>query len=200
MTKDISENVAAILAWINTGTATVPASDANLADTLESLVAALSSTTLVSPNTLLTGVTAGAVTASKVLTVDSNRDIATIHNITLDGTLTGKVVGTKYDAAAPTAYDDTTSHKAIDPSISAASLTKGSAGTDYTLAVPGANYVNKGIKVYSTGAYAHVVTVTGLLGGTTLTFAAAIGSSFELYAISATAWAVVALNGVTQTA
>ena len=93
MTKDISDNVAAILAWIATGTATVPAVDVNLADTLESLVAALASTTLVSPNTLLTGVTAGAVTASKALSADASRNIATLHNVTMDGALVLSAAG-----------------------------------------------------------------------------------------------------------
>lgn len=114
-----------------------------------------------------------------------------------NGNVTGNIQGIHY-SATPTAYAGGTGTKAIDPAIEAASLTKGSAGTDYTLAAPGAANINKRIFVYSTGAYAHVVTATGLLGGTTLTCAAAVGASFELHAISSTAWAVVALNGVTQ--
>lgn len=88
MSKDISVNVGAILNWINTGTATVPDSDVNLADTLESLVTALSTTTLVSPNTLLAGLTAGTVTASKAVTVDANKDVSSFRNIGMAGTLT----------------------------------------------------------------------------------------------------------------
>lgn len=110
------------------------------------------------------------------------------------------LVGLQYDAAAPTAYAGADAPgKAIDPAIAVAALTKATAGTDYTLAAPGAANINKTILVYSTAAAAHVVTVTGLAGGTTMTFAAAIGSSFMLYAISATAWSVVTKNGVTQT-
>jgi hypothetical protein len=117
------------------------------------------------------------------------------------GNTTGNSTGLHYDAAAPTAYSGATgaANKAIDPAIAVASLTKATAGTDYTLAAPGAANVNKTIEVYSTTAAAHVVTVTGCLGGTTLTFAAAIGAGFTLYAISATAWAVRSLNGITQT-
>lgn len=115
------------------------------------------------------------------------------------GNLTGNVSG-QVLVAAPTAYNGGVGNTAISPSIGAASLTKGTAGIDYTLAVPGTANIGKRIKVYSTGAYAHVVTVTGLLGGTTLTFAAAAGAGFTLLAVSATAWAVEALNGVTQTA
>lgn len=116
------------------------------------------------------------------------------------GAVTGNQTGTHYDAAAPTAYSGATGQKAISPAVSVGSLTKATAGTDYTLAAPGAGNINKFITVYSTTAAAHVVTVTGLLGGTTLTFAAAIGGSFTLYAVSPTAWAVVALTGVTQSA
>lgn len=115
----------------------------------------------------------------------------------LTGNVTGNVSG-QVLIAAPTAYDGGTGNKAISPSIGAASLTKGSAGTDYTLAVPGTANIGKRIKVYSTGAYAHVVTVTGLLGGNTLTFAEAAGAGFTLLAISATAWVVESLNGITQ--
>ena len=85
--------------------------------------------------------------------------------------------------------------------IAVASLTKASAGTDYTLAAPGSANVNKSILVYSATAYAHVVTVTGLLGGTTLTLTGATaGLSFWLYAASATVWVALYLNGADQTA
>ena len=37
---------------------------------------------------VLDGVTAGTVTASKALVVDANKDIASVRNITVDGTIT----------------------------------------------------------------------------------------------------------------
>jgi hypothetical protein len=92
-TNDISQNIGAILNWLTTGTATLPASDVNLADTVEAIVAALATTTIYTPATLWTGVTAGAVLASRVVTVDANRDVATLRNVTLDGTLTVGVLG-----------------------------------------------------------------------------------------------------------
>ena len=87
MSKDIGVNVKAIENWLKTGTATVLEKDYNLADTLEAIVVALASTTIYTPATLWTGVTAGTVTASRVLSVDSNRDIATLHNLTMDGVI-----------------------------------------------------------------------------------------------------------------
>lgn len=99
---------------------------------------------------------------------------------------------------APTEYAGATGSKAIDPGIGRASLTKSSVGSDYTIAAPGTANIGKQLSVYTTGAHAHVVTVTGLLGGNTLTFTAAIGNGFTLLAVSATAWVVIALNGITQ--
>jgi hypothetical protein len=87
MSKDISVNLNAILAWLNTGTATVTELDYNEADTLEAIVAALANTTIYTPAVLWTGVTAGTVTASRVVSVDANRDVATLRNVTLDGAL-----------------------------------------------------------------------------------------------------------------
>jgi hypothetical protein len=92
-TNDISQNVAAILAWIKTGRATVPVDDKNLGDTLEALVAALSTTSLVQPSTLLAGLTAGTVVASRAVTVDGSRNVATIHSLSMDGTLTLSAAG-----------------------------------------------------------------------------------------------------------
>ena len=112
----------------------------------------------------------------------------------------GGFIGPMIDNTPPTVNSGAAGHKALDPSIAVNTLTKATAGTDYTLAAPGAANVNTSVTVISTTAAAHVVTVTGLLGGTTLTFAAAIGAGFTLYAVSATAWAVKSLNGVTQTA
>lgn len=122
-----------------------------------------------------------------------------VGNVTgnLTGNLTGNQTGLHYDAAAPTAYA-TGSAQAISPAIAVANLTKTTPAGTYTLAAPGAGNVNKFITVFTTAALAHVVTVTGLLGGNTLTLAAAAGAGFTLYAVSATVWAVVSLNGATQ--
>jgi len=118
----------------------------------------------------------------------------------VSGNITGNVTGLQYDPVAPVAYNAAdAAGKAILPSIAVGVLTKTTpAASDYTLAAPGAANINKKITIYTLNALAHVVTVAGCLGGTTMTFAAAAGASFTLYAISATAWAVVALNGVTQ--
>jgi hypothetical protein len=117
------------------------------------------------------------------------------------GNVTGNVVGSQtglhYDAAAPTAYA-TGSAQAISPAVAVANLTKTTPAGTYTLAAPGAGNVNKFITVFTTAALAHVITVTGLLGGNTLTLAAAAGAGFTLYAVSATVWSVVSLNGATQ--
>lgn len=119
------------------------------------------------------------------------------------GAVTGNVTGELTGGAilpTPTAYTGADAPtKAISPAIFWATLTKGSAGTDYTLAAPGATNVGHTVRVTSTGAHAHVVTVTGLVGGTTMTFAAAVGNGFEVFAISATAWVVASNNGITQT-
>jgi hypothetical protein len=117
------------------------------------------------------------------------------------GNITGNVTGGQILPTA-TAYDGAdAAGKAILPSVFNASLTKATAGTDYTLAVPGSANVNHIIHITSASAAAHVVTVTGLVGGTTMTFGAAIGNGFALLAVSATLWRVVGtLVGITQTA
>jgi hypothetical protein len=114
----------------------------------------------------------------------------------------GAQVGLRYDPAAPTAYSGSNlANRTIDPGIAVASLTKASAETAYTVAAPGATGAYKFLTVYSATAYAHVVTVTGLLGGTTLTLTAGtIGLSFTLYGISLTQWVVIHKHGATQTA
>jgi hypothetical protein len=66
-----------------------------------------------------------------------------------------------------------------------------------TLAAPGTGNWPKFMTIYTSTAAAHVITVTGLSGGNTLTFADAIGNSCSLKAVSATVWAVAGLNGVT---
>jgi len=120
------------------------------------------------------------------------------------GNVTGNVTGNLTGGAilpTPTAYTGADAPtKAISPDLFWATLTKGSAGTDYTLAAPGAGNVGHTLRITSTGAHAHVVTVTGLVGGTTMTFAAAAGNGFEVFAISATAWVIRSNVGITQTA
>ena len=115
------------------------------------------------------------------------------------GPVTGSVTG-EVILPTPTAYTGAdAATKAILPANTWATLTKGSAGTDYTLAAPGSANVGRTLRITSTGAHAHVVTVTGLVGGTTMTFAAAAGNGFEVFAISSTAWVVASNNGITQT-
>ena len=115
------------------------------------------------------------------------------------GPLTGSVTG-EVIAPTPTAYSGAdAATKAILPANTWATLTKGSAGTDYTLAAPGSANAGRTLRITSTGAHAHVVTVTGLLGGTTMTFGAAVGNGFEVFAVSATVWVIKSNNGITQT-
>ena len=115
------------------------------------------------------------------------------------GDVTGNITGVLI-APTPTAYSGADAGtKAIAPGIIWATLTKGSAGTDYTLAAPGSGNIGKTIRVTSTGAHAQVVTVTGLLGGTTMTCGAAVANGFSLFAASATVWVVNSANGITQT-
>ncbi len=106
-------------------------------------------------------------------------------------TITGSVATGQTVMAAATAY---ASNGAISPADIWASLTKGSAGA-YTLAAPGASNVGKIITITAGSAFAHVVTVTGLVGGNTLTFTNAIGHSVQLLAVSATVWALLATAG-----
>ena len=59
---------------------------------------------------VLDGVTGGTVTASKALVVDSNKDIASLRNVTLTGTLTFDSVGiTAVTTSAETFVDNDTS-------------------------------------------------------------------------------------------
>jgi co-chaperonin GroES (HSP10) len=94
-----------------------------------------------------------------------------------------------------TAYDGSGGHKALAVATGTALLTKGTAGTDYTLAAPVAGTDDgKIINIISTTAAAHVVTVgAGKINGATngdATFGGAIGDSVTL----------VAYNGVWYTA
>jgi hypothetical protein len=116
------------------------------------------------------------------------------------GPVTGNVTGGIILPAATNYTGADAPNKAISPAVFNAHLTKASAGVDYTLAAPGAGNVGKIIRVTSDTAAAHVVTVTGLLGGTTLTFGAAIGNGFSLLAVNATTWRLESSVGITQTA
>ena len=109
-------------------------------------------------------------------------------------TITGSVATGQTVLPTATAY---ATNGAIAPSDIWASLTKGSAGA-YTLAAPGASNVGKIITITAGSAYAHVVTVTGLVGGNTLTFTNAVGHSVQLLAVSATVWALLATAGAAQ--
>jgi hypothetical protein len=136
----------------------------------------------------------------------STTNFDTVTATTLTGAVTGAVTGNTAGVhtggvvlptvTAYTGADAAT--KAISPTLYLASLTKGSAGNDYTLAAPGSANVGKMLYVYSTGAYAHVVTVAGLSGGTTLTFATAVGNGFLVFAVSSTVWNLVSSVGITQ--
>ena len=107
----------------------------------------------------------------------------------------GPVISVAGFAVPSTAY---AASGAIDPAVPVANLTKTTPAGAFTIAAPGTANVGKFLSVFTTAALAHVTTVTGLLGGTTLTLAAAAGAGFTLYAVSATVWAVISLNGATQ--
>lgn len=101
-------------------------------------------------------------------------------------------------------YDGSTGHKAIGKTPGHAFLTKGSAGTDYTLAAPidGGREVggDDGLELLITAqtAYAHVVTTPANklnTNKTTLTWTAAIGNSAQLVARGGV-WYATGLNGV----
>lgn len=116
------------------------------------------------------------------------------------GNVTGDITGGQILPTA-TAYSGAdAATKAISPALFNATLTKASAGTDYTLAAPGAGNVGHILHITSLTAQAHVVTVTGLVGGTTCTFGAAIGNGLDLLAVSATVWRLLGSVGITQTA
>jgi len=116
----------------------------------------------------------------------------------LTGNVTGNVTGDITGQSILPASVAYASDGAIALTEKWALLTKGSVGA-YTLAAPGAGNVGKRMIITAGSAFAHVVTVTGLVGGTTVTFTNAIGHSCELLAVSATVWALLADKGITQT-
>jgi hypothetical protein len=125
-------------------------------------------------------------------------------NVTGDvtGNVTGNVTGaqtggwilpsaTPYTGAdAPTLI--------VSPAVYHASLTKAAAPGAYTLAAPGAGNVGHVMVIASGSAQAHVLTVTGLAGGNTLTFTNVVGASVILQAVSATVWGALGLGGAVQ--
>ena len=117
------------------------------------------------------------------------------------GGLTGNVAGNLVSGhILPTATTYTGADAPtliISPDVFHAKLTKGSAGA-YTLAAPGAGNVGHIMVIEAGSAFAHVVTVTGLVNGNTLTFTNTVGSSVLLFAVSATVWALLGLPGAAQ--
>lgn len=109
-------------------------------------------------------------------------------------TITGSVATGQTVLPTATAY---ATNGAVSPADIWATLTKGSAGA-YTLAAPGASNVGKIITITAGSAFAHVLTVTGLVGGNTLTFTNAIGHTVQLLAVSATVWGIISIAGAAQ--
>lgn len=132
--------------------------------------------------------------------VDSTAGFVGAVTGAVTGAVAGDVTGGQILPAATNYSGASAPTKAISPDVFNAHLTKATAGIDYTLAAPGAANVGHVMFITSDTAAAHVVTVTGLLGGTTCTFAAATGNGLSLLAVSATIWRVVSNVGITQTA
>lgn len=123
-----------------------------------------------------------------VVTKDGNVTIAGTSTISGDVGIGGATNGST--------TSDYSANGAIAPADYVAELSKSSAAA-MTLAVPGTGNWPKHLVIYTSTAAAHVITVTGLSGGNTLTFGAAIGNSCTLKAVSATVWVLAGLNGVT---
>lgn len=128
--------------------------------------------------------------AAEKFVVDKDGDVTVAGTLTASGTIS--IGGSKDDVTA-TAY---AVNGAIAVTDFVVSLTKAGA-LAATLAAPGATNWPKFVTIYSTTAQAHVLTVTGLSGGNTLTYGGAIGDSCVLKAISATVWVIVGLHNVT---
>ena len=121
----------------------------------------------------------------------------------LTGNVTGNVVGNLTGNVTGNVLPPVTSYslgvaEAISPADFLAILSKTTPAGSFTLAAPGAGNVGKTLYGYTATALAHVVTVTGLAGGTTLTFTAAVGNGFALYATSASVWTLIYNLNVTQ--
>jgi hypothetical protein len=102
-----------------------------------------------------------------------------------------------------TAYDGTGGHKALAVTTGTALLTKGTAGTDYTIAAPTVTtHDGRIVRIISTTAAAHVVTAgAGVINGATsgvATFGGAIGDTITLVAYQGV-WYATSKLGVTIT-
>jgi hypothetical protein len=137
----------------------------------------------------LTGNVTGNVTGD--LTGNVTGDLT--GNVT--GNVTGNLTGKQILPAATQYAGADAGTLAIDPGAGYASLTKADGVGAYTLAAPGAGNVGKILVIVNGHATAHVVTVTGLAGGATLTFTNVVGAGVILLAVSATVWAPLALGG-----
>jgi hypothetical protein len=114
------------------------------------------------------------------------------------GNITGNLTGVQ-TLPAVTAYTGADAGTlAISPAAGYASMTKASGAGAYTLAAPGADNVGKILVIVCGSAQAHVVTVTGLAGGNTLTFDNEVGAAATLFAVSATVWGIIGLGGAVQ--
>ena len=132
------------------------------------------------------------VAGTEMFVVDKDGDVKIGDDLTITGTLTA---AGDYTAVTANAYS---TNGAIAVTSHVASLTKADGNLAMTLAAPGAGNFQKYVTIYSTSARAHVITVTGMVGGNTLTYGGAIGDSCVLKAISAAAWLVARLNNVTE--
>jgi hypothetical protein len=141
------------------------------------------------------------MTATKLSTVEATTFTgAVVGNVT--GTVNGNVIGNitgLQTLPAVTPYTGAGATLVISPAIGYASLTKADGVGAYTLAAPGAGNVGKFLVITNGHATAHVVTVTGLAGGNTLTFTNVVGASVLLLAVSATVWGAIGLGGAVQT-
>ena len=132
--------------------------------------------------------------------VDSTNGFVGALTGAVTGNVTGNLTGGITFPTATVYSGSAAADKAIDPGIFHAVLTKATAGEDYTVAAPGAANVSKILHIRSQAPLAHVVTVTGLQGGTTMTSGSTGGSgnNFTMLAASATIWDLLTNTGWTQ--
>jgi hypothetical protein len=138
--------------------------------------------------TTFTGAVVGNVTGN----------VAGVVTGSVNGNVIGNITGLQ-TLPAVTPYTGAGATLVISPAIGYASLTKADGVGAYTLAAPGAGNVGKFLVITNGHATAHVVTVTGLAGGNTLTFTNVVGASVLLLAVSATVWGAIGLGGAVQT-
>jgi hypothetical protein len=125
-------------------------------------------------------------------------DVTGVVTGSLIGDVTGNITGYQTTGTATAYVGAAAGTLAIDPGINYAKMTKADGVGAYTLAAPGAGNVGKFLLIENGHATAHVVTATGLAGGTTLTFTNVVGASVLLHAVSATVWAAIGLGGAVQ--